>query len=142
MQYSLNTNSNPIAWNANSGKVATLSSTNPPRRGEIWLVNFDPTIGAEIKKPRPAVVISSDAVGRLPIKLVTPITDWKDPFARNIWHVRIDPDQANGLSKPSTADALQIRSLDLQRFIRKLGAVSPAILDEIGLAICSIIEYP
>jgi len=37
-----------------------------PKRGEIWLVNFDPTVGAEIKKIRPAVVISSDGVGKLP----------------------------------------------------------------------------
>ncbi|MDB9317343.1 type II toxin-antitoxin system PemK/MazF family toxin [Nodularia spumigena] len=41
-----------------------------PKRGEIWLVNFDPTVGAEIKKVRPAVVISSDSVGKLPIKLI------------------------------------------------------------------------
>jgi len=40
-----------------------------PKRGEVWLVNFDPTIGTEIKKKRPAVIISSDAVGILPIKL-------------------------------------------------------------------------
>ena len=119
-----------------------MSSTNPPRRGEVWLVNFDPTVGAEIKKTRPAVVISSDAVGRLPIKLVCPITDWKDHFAGNIWHVRIDPDPANGVSKPSTVDALQVRGLDLQRFIRKLGEISPTMLDAIGFAICSIIEYP
>jgi hypothetical protein len=48
-----------------------LSSPNPstPQRGEIWLVNFDPTVGTEIQKTRPAVVVSSDAVGRLPIKL-------------------------------------------------------------------------
>ena len=66
-------------------------SANPPtpRRGEIWRVHFDPTIGAEIQKTRPAIVISSDAVGRLPIKLVAPITDWKDYYAANIWHVRI-----------------------------------------------------
>jgi mRNA interferase MazF len=38
-----------------------------PRRGEIWLVNFDPTVGAEIKKIRLAIVISSDAAGKLPI---------------------------------------------------------------------------
>jgi mRNA interferase MazF len=53
----------------------TSLTINPdlPKRGEIWLVNFDPTIGAEIKKVRPAVVISSDAVGKLPIKLITTI---------------------------------------------------------------------
>ena len=58
------------------------------------MVSFDPTVGAEIKKTRPAIVISSDAVGRLPIKLVAPLTDWKDYYAANIWHVRIDPDRA------------------------------------------------
>ncbi|MDH6105639.1 type II toxin-antitoxin system PemK/MazF family toxin [Anabaenopsis tanganyikae CS-531] len=45
-----------------------------PKRGEIWLVNFDPTVGAEIKKVRPAVVISSDSVRKLPIvQCVSPI---------------------------------------------------------------------
>ncbi|MFO5527843.1 MAG: type II toxin-antitoxin system PemK/MazF family toxin, partial [Cuspidothrix sp.] len=66
-----------------------------PKRGEIWLVNFDPTIGAEIKKVRPAVVISSDAVGKLPIKLIAPVTDWKTYFLQNFWHVKIEPDTTN-----------------------------------------------
>ena len=55
---------------------ATPSRTTP-KRGEIWRVNLDPTIGAEIKKIRPVIVISSDAVGKLPLKLVVPITEWK-----------------------------------------------------------------
>jgi mRNA interferase MazF len=50
-----------------------------PKRGEIWLVNFDPTIGAEIKKVRPAVVISSDAVGKLPIKLMALLNSGMNP---------------------------------------------------------------
>jgi mRNA interferase MazF len=105
-------------------------------------VNFDPTVGAEIKKTRPAVVISSDAVGRLPIKLVAPITDWKDHYTANIWHVRIDPDSLNGLSKPSAVDALQLRGMDSQRFVRRLGQVPPTQLEEIVLAIAAVIEYP
>jgi mRNA interferase MazF len=124
--------------------VATLSSTNTSiaRRGEIWAVSFDPTIGAEIRKTRPAVVLSSDAVGRLPIKLVAPITDWKDYFTSNIWHVRIDPDSDNGLTKISAVDVLQLRGMDQRRFIRKLGVVSPLILEEIVLAVAAVIEYP
>ncbi len=78
----------------------------PPRRGEIWLVNFDPTVGTEIRKIRPAVIISSDAAGRLPIKLIAPITDWKDYFANNFWHVRIEPDANNSLTKVSAIDTL------------------------------------
>jgi mRNA interferase MazF len=124
--------------------VATLSNTSPadPRRGEVWLVSFDPTIGSEIKKTRPALVLSSDAVGRLPIKLVAPITDWKDHYAPNIWYVRIDPSPNNGLSKVSAVDALQLRGIDQKRFIRKLGQVSPDALEEIVLAVAAVIEYP
>jgi mRNA interferase MazF len=54
------------------------------KRGEIWLTNFDPTLGTEIKKIRPAVILSADAIGRLPIKLVAPITDWKPYFESNL----------------------------------------------------------
>jgi mRNA interferase MazF len=113
-----------------------------PKRGEIWLVNFDPTIGAEIKKTRPAVVVSSDAVGRLPIKLVAPLTDWKTHYTSNIWHVRIDPDSTNGLAKPSAIDALQLRGMDQQRFVRRLGQIPEEALEEITLAIAAVIEYP
>ena len=72
-------------------KGETLSSTNPlnPRRGEVWDVDFDPTVGSEIQKTRPAVVISSDDMGRLPIRLVAPITGWQDRFKGNIWRVPI-----------------------------------------------------
>jgi mRNA interferase MazF len=121
-----------------------LSSPNPvtPQRGEIWLVNFDPTVGTEIQKTRPAVVVNSNAVGRLPIKLVAPLTDWKEYFAPNIWHVRIDPDPINGLTKVSAVDTLQLRGMDRQRFIRKLGDVTPAMMEAIVLAIAAIIEYP
>ena len=112
-----------------------------PERGDVWLVSFDPTVGSEIRKTRPAVVVSSDAVGRLPVKLVAPVTDWKGHYSANIWHIRIDPDPANGLSKTSAVDTLQIRGMDRQRFIRRLGKVSPAILEEIVLSIAAVIEY-
>jgi mRNA interferase MazF len=112
-----------------------------PKRGEIWLVNFDPTIGSEIKKIRPAIVISSDATGKLPIKLVAPITDWKPYFAQNFWHVKIEPDSTTGLTKISAIDTLQLRGLDLQRFIRKLGNISEIKMSEIIVAIVTVIEY-
>lgn len=49
--------------------MSSTSSINP-KWGEIWLVGLDPTEGSEIDKKRPAVVISSDGVGQIPIKLV------------------------------------------------------------------------
>lgn len=61
------------------------------RRGEIWLINLDPTVDAEIKKTRPAVIVSRDALGILPLKVIVPITEWKDRYTVALWMVRLDP---------------------------------------------------
>jgi len=110
-------------------------------RGEIWRVSLDPTIGAEIRKTRPVVVVSSDAIGALPIKLVAPLTEWKDYLAQNIWHVKVAPDSTNGLTKVSAVDTLQLRGVDTQRFVQKLGSVSPSVMRSIVTAIAAVIEY-
>jgi mRNA interferase MazF len=112
-----------------------------PKRGEVWLVNFDPTVGSEIQKTRPAIVISSDGVGKLPVKLVVPLTEWQASFTGNIWHVRITPDSRNGLTKDSAADTLQTRSVSVDRFVSRWGAVTPVILQEIAAAIAAVVEY-
>lgn len=117
-----------------------MSSATPPVRGDIWLVNFDPTIGAETRKTRPAIVVSSDGVGRLPVKLVAPITEWKDAFGDSAWLVRIEPDSHNGLTKTSAADVLQLRGMDLRRFVNRLGHVSPELMDELAAAIAIVVE--
>jgi mRNA interferase MazF len=117
-----------------------MTSSIPPQRGEVWLVNFDPTLGTEIQKIRPAVVVSSNHIGILPIKLVAPITDWKDRYFRNLWHVRIDPTGDSGLTKISSVDTLQLRGVDTQRFIKKLGVLSADEIASIAVAIVTVIE--
>ena len=87
------------------------------------------------------LVISSDAVGKLPIKLVAPITEWKQAFAGNIWHVKIEPDAQNNLGKASAVDVLQIRGVDYQRFVELIGKVSPQILEEVVTALAAVVEY-
>lgn len=111
------------------------------KRGEIWLVNLDPTVGAEIRKTRPVVVLSSDALGKLPVKLVAPLTEWKDYLAQNIWHVKITPDATNGLTKPSSVDTLQLRGVDTQRFVRKIGNISTEVMENITVAVVTVIEH-
>ena len=101
------------------------------RKGEIWLINLDPTIGAEIRKTRPGLIVSEDAVGILPLRVIVPLTDWKERYAIAPWMVRVDPDAENGLSKPSAADAFQIRCVSQERLTRQLGHVSEAVLQEI-----------
>lgn len=124
-----------------SGQPGRQETSLTIRRGEIWLVNLDPTVGAEIRKTRPVVVLSSDAIGALPVKLVAPITEWKEHLARNVWHVAVDPDHANGLVKSSVVDALQLRGIDQNRFVKRLGVVSPATLQSILVAVAAVIEY-
>ncbi len=122
-------------------QVTSLSTNDSPARGEIWLVALDPTIGSEIRKTRPAIVVSSDEIGRLPIKLVAPVTDWKDVFGWNTWHIRPEPNAQNGLAKVSAVDTLQLRGLDTQRFVRKLGTIEPSAMNRIAAAIALVVEY-
>lgn len=69
------------------------------RRGEVWLINLDPTIGAEIRKTRPAVIVNEDSIGILPLKIVVPVTEWKDRYSVAPWMVRVEPDAENGLGR-------------------------------------------
>lgn len=110
-------------------------------RGEIWEIKLDPTVGAEIRKNRPVLVISADAVGKLPIKLVAPITEWKQAFTGNIWHVKIEPDAQNNLGKASAVDVLQVRGVDYQRFVKLIGKASPQTLEEVVAALAAVVEY-
>jgi mRNA interferase MazF len=108
-------------------------------KGEVWLINLDPTIGAEIQKTRPAIIVNEDAIGILPLRVIVPLTDWKERFHIAPWMVRIDPDTSNSLSKPSAADAFQIRSISQARFVNRLGRISSVQLQEILKAIQTVI---
>ena len=111
-------------------------------RAEIWLINLDPTLGAEIRKTRPAVIVSSDAIGVLPLRVIVPLTDWKEHYQQAAWMVKVSPTRRNGLSKVSAADTFQIRSLSTARFVRKIGEISAQEMDMIARAIGLVVEYP
>ena len=110
------------------------------RRGEVWLISLDPTVGAEIRKTRPAVIVNDDAVGVLPLRVIVPITEWKDRYAVAPWMVRLEPDAENGLGKSSTADAFQVRSVAQERFVRRLGRLSDTAMQEIAKALAVVLS--
>ena len=110
------------------------------KQGEIWEINLSPTVGAEIKKKRPAVIINDDAIGILPLKVIVPITEWKERFQGAVWLVRVEPDNENKLIKPSAIDTFQIRSVSTERLLRKTGSVSSTVLGEIKTAIKAVID--
>ena len=101
------------------------------KRGEVWEVNLDPSVGAEINKTRPAVIVSHDSIGRLPLKIVVPITEWDPNFARAAWHIPIDAINQKGLIKKSSADTFQVRSVSQKRLVSKLGELTQE--DMIGI---------
>jgi mRNA interferase MazF len=109
------------------------------RKGQVWLINLDPTIGAEIKKTRPAVIVSEDAIGVLPLKVVVPVTDWKDRYSVAPWLVRLEPDDQNKLDKISAADCFQVRSVSQERFIRRVGSLTRIRMVEIELALARVL---
>ena len=107
-------------------------------QGEIWLVDFAPKIGDEIDKKRPALIVSNNSIGRLRLKVVVPITD-PSTYAQS-WHIRIDPDKTNGLSKISIADCFQIKSISNDRFIKRTGTLSTDDMDDVKLGLAKVLD--
>ncbi len=112
-----------------------MSTAISPCRGEIWQISFDPKVGSEIDKDRPALIISEDSIGKLPLRVVVPITNWDASYIKYPWFVKINPTLTNGLTKDSGADAFQVKSISMDRFIRKRGVLLPSLVTEIASAI-------
>ena len=90
-------------------------------RVEVYLVNLDPTIGSEIKKTRPCVVISPDEMNRhLRTVIVAPMTSRGRLYPTRVRCRFDDQDELVVLD--------QIRTVDVIRLVRKLGRIEPATL--------------
>ncbi|HEY9175467.1 MAG TPA: type II toxin-antitoxin system PemK/MazF family toxin [Verrucomicrobiae bacterium] len=111
------------------------------QRGEIWEVEFRPAVGAEIRKARPAVVINVPELGRLPLCIVVPITEWRPTFAEYAWFVHLPPTPQNGLAKESGADAFQVKSVSEDRLQRRLGRITDEQAELIAAAIALCVGY-
>ncbi len=101
------------------------------KQGEIWLVKFYPQVGSEISKLRPAIVISHDTVGRLPLKSIVPITDWKSNYTHYPWMINIKANHSNGLSKTSAIDCFQVKNFSNERLVEKIGVIDDSLLKQI-----------
>jgi mRNA interferase MazF len=110
------------------------------RRGEIWLYNANPTIGDELSKIRPAIIVNSDDIGTLRLKVIVPITGWNNAFAEVPWMVRLDPSPENQLTKTSVADTFQVRSVSQQRLIRQLGRIDVITMRSITQALAIVLK--
>jgi mRNA interferase MazF len=104
-------------------------TTQLPSRGEIWLVDLNPTRGHEQSGVRPALVVSVDTFNHGPagLAVVLPVTSRGKGIAL---HVSVDPPEA-GLTMRSFIKTEDVRSVAVERLTRRLGQVSRATMDQV-----------
>lgn len=88
------------------------------KRFEVWLVGLDPTVGHEINKTRPCVIISPDEMSALATAVIAPLTSKGFPFPGRV------PTQFQGKQGLILLD--QMRAVDKSRLYRKLGTLNKA----------------
>lgn len=117
------------------------SSIINPLRSEIWRVNLEPVLGSEMRKDgRPVLVLQLPHTGYKTLRLCAPITDfYPDRDALRYWRVVIGDNSVSGLEKLSCTDASQVRALDLQRFLHKIGEAHPAEMEATVGALCTLV---
>ena len=104
------------------------------RRGEIYLVNFDPTVGSEIRKTRPALVIQNDIANVYSsIVIVAALTSHYD-FPLYPTEVLIRKTES-GLAEDSVVLLNQIRSVDKKRLVRRLGVSTAETMHRVDRAV-------
>lgn len=106
-----------------------------PRRGDVYLVNFDPTLGAEIRKTRPALILQNDIGNKFsPVTIVAAISSkFDEPLYPT--EVLISAKSLTGLTVDSVVLLNQIRTVDKKRLVKQLGTLSAAEMEEVNQAL-------
>jgi mRNA interferase MazF len=110
------------------------------RRGDVILANLDPTIGVEIKKTKPVIVLSNDSINQLSqLAVVVPLT-------KNVAHLSpshaLIPKGVARLSFASKAVTEQIKAVDKRRLVKRLGTLPPDLLAQVERALKNTLAFP
>lgn len=112
-----------------------MSTPNAPRRGEIWQADLgDGNLTL-------VVIVSSNALSNLPLRLVAPLRPWEDRFENLSWMQQIEGRWPAQLGKPHAADLLQLRSIEVSRLRKQIGRAPALTMDEIAAAIALVVDY-
>jgi mRNA interferase MazF len=114
--------------------MATRPKVSYPRRGEIWLVDLEPTRGAEIKKTRPALIIQNDIGNRAsPLTIVAPISS---KFSLPLYPIQVRVNaREGGLTEDSVVLLNQIRSIDKTRLVKRVGRLTAITMQSVDVSI-------
>lgn len=119
---------------------ATAAQPETPRRGEIWWVDFSPSIGNEMRDEHPALVVSADYLNRSPfsVLVVIPLSSSSPPLRI---HVDVPAGEA-GLKRASRIKCDQIRKTDLRRFrpTGRIGRLSTATMRQVEAILRLLLE--
>ncbi len=105
-----------------------------PRRGEVYLVNFDPSVGAEIRKTRPALILQNDIANRYsPVTIVAAITSYEEG---KLYPTEVLLEKGEGgVEHRSSVLLNQLRTIDTTRLVKKLGMLDASALQRVDLAL-------
>jgi mRNA interferase MazF len=111
------------------------------RRGQVYFVNLDPTVGREQSGRRPVVVVSSDLLNQLPLVVsVVPGTRTARASIPYPWNVAVPAGQA-GLTSETTFLTFQVRALDHSRFRDPpIGSMDPKFMQDIEIALAGTLQ--
>ncbi|HAN0707631.1 TPA: type II toxin-antitoxin system PemK/MazF family toxin [Campylobacter coli] len=109
--------------------------------GELWIADFEPQVGEEITKKRPALILSNNLFNsNQKLVFVVPLTTWQDKFYKGIWFLKIDKNATNNLNVDSAINCSQIKSFSKDRLIEKIGEVDEKIMKEVRIILDEILS--
>ena len=85
-------------------------------------------------------MVNDNSLGKLPLKIIVLITDWKEHYNKAPWMVRVSPDSQNKLTKESVADCFQIRSISEERFVSKIGSINTETFERIKESLSKVLS--
>lgn len=114
--------------------MAKISKRLIPRRGEVYVVNFDPSIGSEIQKRRPALILQNNIGNRY--SNTTIVAAISSQFDARLYptEVYIEP-REGGLEKPCVVLLSQVRTVDKRRLTKQLGMLSAETMRKVDQAL-------
>ena len=109
--------------------------------GELWIADFEPQVGEEITKKRPALILINNLFNsNQKLVFVVPLTTWQDKFYKGIWFLKIDKNATNNLNVDSAINCSQVKSFSKDRLIEKIGEVDEKIMKEVRIILDEILS--